>query len=291
MPISRISFFAGLSLLISLSAAGQEVTPVIRKQAETAPSADEIARELSNPNTPLASLTIKNQFRFFDGSLPGASDESNYTLLFQPALPFALENGDKLIWRPAIPLILDQPVFDPVRQDFGSEDGLGDIGFDLAYAQTSESGVLTAVGFFTTLPTASSSLLGSGRWSIGPEVLVGKISEKYVIGAFPNHQWDVAGWGDGSVNLTTMQLFGTWLPGGGWNVGSSPIMSYDWINEQWTVPLNLTVGKTMILGGKPWKLSAEVNYYVEKPDTFGAEWMVGFNITPVVENVLAKWFR
>ncbi|MEM9235353.1 MAG: hypothetical protein AAGB14_01140 [Verrucomicrobiota bacterium] len=255
------------------------------------PSADEIARELANPNTPLASLNFKNQFRFFNGSLPGASDQSGYTLLFQPGFPFALENGDQIIWRPAIPLIVDQPVFDPLTQNFNSESGLGDIGFDLAYARTTDNGLLTAFGLFTTLPTSTNSLLGAGRWSIGPELLIGKLTDTYVLGAFPNHQWDIAGWGDGSVNLTTMQVFATWLPGGGWNVGTSPILSYDWHNDQWTVPLNLTFGKTVILGGKPWKLSAEVNYYVEKPDTFGPEWMVGLNITPVVENALAKWFQ
>ncbi|MEM1084280.1 MAG: hypothetical protein AAGI48_09165 [Verrucomicrobiota bacterium] len=255
------------------------------------PSADEIARELANPNTPLASLNFKNQFRFFDGTLPGASDQSGYTMLFQPGFPFALENGDQIIWRPAIPLIVDQPVFDPLTQNFNSESGLGDIGFDLAYARTTENGLLTAFGLFTTLPTSTNSLLGAGRWSIGAEFLIGKLTDTYVLGAFPNHQWDIAGWGDGSVNLTTMQVFATWLPGGGWNVGTSPILSYDWHNDQWTVPLNLTFGKTVILGGKPWKLSAEVNYYVEEPDTFGPEWMVGLNITPVVENALAKWFQ
>lgn len=112
-----------------------------------------------------------------------------------------------------------------------------------------------------------------------------------MVGIFPSHQWDVAGWGDNDVNLTTIQVFGTLLPGDGWSIGTSPIMTYDWTNDQWTIPLNLNVGKTVIWGGTPWKLSAEVNYYIEKPDTFAAEWMVGINITPVVENFLAKMFE
>ena len=111
-----------------------------------------------------------------------------------------------------------------------------------------------------------------------------------MIGLFPNHQWDVAGWGDSPVNLSSMQVFATLLPSGGWNVGTSPIMTYNWETEDWTIPLNLTVGKTVILGGKPWKLSAEINYYVERPDAFAAEWMLGVNITPVVENVFASLF-
>jgi hypothetical protein len=82
------------------------------------PSAAEIAAELSNPNTALASLTFKNQFRWFEGDLPNADDQRSYTLLFQPALPFPLENGNKIIWHPAIPFFVDQPIFDPEKLDF-----------------------------------------------------------------------------------------------------------------------------------------------------------------------------
>lgn len=259
--------------------------------AEETRSADEIAKSLANPNTPLASITVKNQIRSFSGSLPNASSQTGYTALLQPSLPFALDNGSLLLWRPALPIVLDQPVFNADKLDFESESGLGDLAFDLAYATTSEAGVLTAYGLITTLPTASSSVLGSGKWSIGPEVLVGKITDKYVLGAFPNHQWDVAGWGDNSVSMTSIQVFATWLPGGGWNVGSVPISSYDWTNSQWNIPLNLQIGKTVIWNEAPWKLSAEVNYYVEKSDAFGAEWMVSLNFAPVVQNALANLFK
>jgi hypothetical protein len=86
-------------------------------------------------------------------------------------------------------------------------------------------------------------------------------------------------------------MFLVGLPGDGWSVGSTPILNYDWNAEQWTIPLNLTVSKTVQIGSTPWKLAAEINYYVEKPDTFGAEWMIGFNITPVVANFVEGWIR
>jgi hypothetical protein len=44
-------------------------------------------------------------------------------------------------------------------------------------------------------------------------------------------------------------------------------------------------------GKTPVKLELEVNYYVEQPDPFGPEWMVGFNIAPVVTNVFDKWIK
>ena len=61
-------------------------------------SAEEVARELSNPNSSLATLTFKNQYRWYTGDLPGADDQNNYTMLFQPVFPLSLpkdDNGNK----------------------------------------------------------------------------------------------------------------------------------------------------------------------------------------------------
>ncbi|MCB9911398.1 MAG: hypothetical protein H6827_00230 [Planctomycetes bacterium] len=38
-------------------------------------SAAETARQLANPNSPLASLTLKSQMRWYGGDLPGADDQ------------------------------------------------------------------------------------------------------------------------------------------------------------------------------------------------------------------------
>ena len=255
-----------------------------------APSADELAAELSNPNTAVATLTFKNQFRWFEGDLPDADSQSSYTLLFQPALPFVLDSGDKIIWRPAVPLLISQPVFEPGESSFSSVDGLGDIVMDLAYAPKRDDKLLIAYGLITSLPTATDDSLGTDRWTLGPEMLIASSYSKGLYGIFPNHQWDVAGSGDATINLTTIQPIFVYLPGGGWNVGSGPAITYDWENEQWTVPLQINVGKTIVLNGRPWKLSFEINYYIEQPDAFGPEWMISFNIAPVVKNGLANLF-
>jgi len=189
------------------------------------PSSQEIAAKLANPNTPLASLTLKLQYRTFTGDLPQADDQDTTSLLFQPSFPFPRANGDVVFFRPAIPLQFDQAVFNPRKLDFDSEFGLGDISFDLAYGRTTESGLLWAGGLVSTLPTATKDELGNNRWTLGPELLLGKLTKKYVLGVFPNHQWDIAGSGEADINLTTVQLFGTYLPGGGWNVGTSPVSS------------------------------------------------------------------
>jgi hypothetical protein len=255
------------------------------------PSAEEIAAKLANPNSPMASMTFKVQHRTFQGSLPNANDQDSTTVLFQPAFPFVTETGASVFFRPALPILIDQPVFNAPNQDFDTESGIGDLAFDLAYGRTTEDGILWAAGIISSLPVATEDTLGSDLFTLGPEFLIGKLTPKWVIGAFPSHQWDVGGSGDGDINLTSIQLFGTILPGGGWSYGTSPSMTYDHNSSQWTVPVNFNFGKTVIRNGRPWKLSAEINYYVDQPDAFGPEWMIGINIAPVVENPMANWFK
>ena len=168
-------------------------------------SAEEAARELANPNSPLASLTLKAQYTTFKGDLPNADDQDKVGLTFQPVLPFPLANGDKIIFRPAVPLSFDQPVFEPSRSDFSDEFGVGDIGFDLIYEGSAEGGIIWGLGTFGSLPTATDSDLGSDLWTVGPEVLIGKLDKKYVAALLTNHQWDFAGSGDGEVSSTLIQ--------------------------------------------------------------------------------------
>jgi hypothetical protein len=276
---------------VVLARPGAENGAPTARSGAAKPSADEIAASLANPNTPLASLNLKIQYRQFEGDLPGADDESGIGLVFQPGLPFPLDSGAKILFRPAIPLQIDQPVFDTASGEFDSESGIGDIGYDLAYAPKAEPGQMLAYGIVGSIPTATEDSLGSDRWTLGPEILIGKVTKNYLLGALATHQWDVAGSGDADISLTSFNLFYVFLPGGGWNVGTAPIMSYDHENDEATIPINLNAGKTVILNGRPWKIGAEINYFVDAPDAFAQEWFIGFNISPIVENGLINWFK
>jgi hypothetical protein len=46
-----------------------------------------------------------------------------------------------------------------------------------------------------------------------------------------------------------------------------------------------------MMGKTPVKFQLELNYYVEQPDAFGPEWLIGLNITPVVSNFVEAWIR
>jgi len=56
-----------------------------------------------------------------------------------------------------------------------------------------------AYGLITSVPTATNDL-GSGQWELNP---------KWVAGLFPNHQWDVTGWTENKINITSIQAFYT----------------------------------------------------------------------------------
>lgn len=296
MKLRKLLLISAVAACVCLVASGHAAEAESSATESGAKSADEIAKELANPNNSLASLTFKNQFRWYEGDLPGADDQDNYTLLFQPVFPFSMgetPSGGKanLFVRPAIPFLFDQPTFNTGSMKFEGQSGIGDIGFDVAYGVTEKTGILWALGAVGTLPTATDERLGSGQFSLGPNVFLAQFEKWGLYGVLANHQWDVAGWGDDYVSSSSVQPILTYLPGGGWNVGTGGILTYAWDTSQWTIPLNLNVGRTVMMGKTPVKVSLEVNYYVEQADAFGPEWMIGINLTPVVPNFVESWIR
>jgi hypothetical protein len=294
-------FGVALFLITCLATPGiaQEKPADSTKEEHEGKSADEVARELANPNSSLASLKFRNQFRWYKGDLPGADHQDNYTLLFQPTFPFPLAptaSGGKpnIFLRPAIPLLFEQPVPTLRGGRFGYDDttALGDIGFDLAYGVTEKNGLLWLAGMVGTLPTATDSAVAGKQWRLGPEALLAKFEKWGIYGIFPSHQWNVGGWGNKpGFSTTTIQPILVFLPGGGWKIATEPIMSYDWNNDDWTIPLQILVSRTVKIGKTPVNFEIEMDYYVDQPNAFGPEAMIALNITPVVPNIINSWIR
>jgi len=253
-----------------------------------------IARELQNPAGSLASLTFKNQIRWYQGDLPGADDESNYTLLFQPTFPFPIgttASGGKqnLFIRPAFPMQFDQPTFGP--SGFKDVTAFGDIGFDIAYGVTQPNGFIFLGGLVGTLPTATDNRVSGRQFRLGPEAFIGQSTDWGLIGIFPQHQWNVTGWSDSQHSTSEVQVIFNVNLGEGLVLSSQPMIFYDWVDNQWTVPVNAQVAKTVVVGSIPVRFQLELDYFVEGPDAFREEWLLGINITPVVPNFINNWIR
>jgi hypothetical protein len=254
-----------------------------------APSAAEIAKELSNPATLVSSLGNNIEYRKFKGDLPGAGDQESWVYTFQPAFPFPMGDGKILAFRPAFPVLLQQPVFDATTggfEDKGVE--LGDIPFDLAYGGTSKGGLITLAGLFGVLPTHTDDAVGSDQWRLGPELVLGVTKKWGVLGGLFSHQWNVGGGSDEpDTSISSLNYFYAFNLGGGLQFASGPTITYDWeadSGNRWTVPLGVGLSKTFIKGGRPIKTQLQLFYNVEQPDAFAQEWGVKLTITPVVKN-------
>lgn len=257
-----------------------------------APSAAELAKELANPATPLSSLGNNLEFRSFDGDLPGAGDQESWTYTFQPAFPFPQGDGKILALRPAIPIILQQPVFNAAEGRFKNESGLGDMGFDFIYGGTSPEGWITLAGLFGVLPTHTDDTLGSDQWRLGPNAVLGKASKTLTLGAVINHVWDIAGGDDEpGTSLSTINYFYAYNLGGGWQIASGPSATYNWkadSGQRWTIPLGIGLSKTFIAGKLPIKSQLQIFYNVEEPDAFAQDWGLKLTFSPVVKNPFVR---
>lgn len=245
-------------------------------------SADEMAKELANPNNPNATLNFKYQYQEMK------TGQANQTLVFQPSMPFTLDNGDMMFFRPAIPLMVDLHTAEDSNGNWESETGIGDISFDLMYGGATKTGMIWGAGALTSLPTGDKDLGMGETTAFGPEFIVAQLGKTSVLGVHSSHVWDVSG--DIDVSRTNTKVIAVYLPGGGYNIGTSPDIAYDHVADQWTIPVNLSVGKTVMLNDRAWKFSVGINYYVEHDEEFGPDWMIEFTVGPVVENVINNWF-
>lgn len=250
------------------------------------PSAQDIAAELSNPNTSLGTMSLQFDYIAFDGDLPGASSQHALRATFQPSLPYKLSDTTNLFVRPAIPLIISQDVPN-ANGGFDSQGiDLGDISFDASLAKSFPNGMVLLGGLAGTLPTATNDALGLDQWLLGPEFAVAKVQKWGVVGVLVSHQWDIAGEDDFSTSVTAGQYFYSINLRDGWQISGSPTFSYNHkadSDNALTLPLAVGVQKTTIIGGRPWKFGLQYWYYIESPDAFGPRHQIRIAISPVVK--------
>ena len=118
--------------------------------------------------------------------------------------------------------------------------GLGDINPTFFLSPAKPGTLIWGVGPTFTLPTATDSQLGTGKWSMGPAGVALTIQGPWVLGALANQQWSFAGWGDQDVSQLLIQPFVNYNLPDGWYLVSAPIITANWeasSGNTWTVPL------------------------------------------------------
>ena len=315
-PVSRVFMTIGLAVVLTLPAyAMEDVTEPdeLSDAVSTAPaepgsrkSVEEIAREMSNPLAAFFSFPVEYQYRTYQGDIPGAGDHSSSSFIFGATLPFRQKDGKGWVFRFALPFIEDQPIYwadrgyaewrirqqDPMAQGEGFwEDTHGHtdaVSFDLVYGGVKDSGLILSYGLAGILPTTSDTSNGRQQLILGPEVNIGKMTDRVVYGALISHIIDVAekkDKGTPDTTQTTIQAYFSYGLGNAWQLISNPTITYDWEGDsgnKLNLPLGVGIAKTVSLGKMPLRMAAEVQKYVVSTDRFSSDWLFKLTITPVI---------
>jgi hypothetical protein len=194
------------------------------------------------------------------------------------------------------------PGLAPIDAFSGRTTGFGDMYYVGLFAP--EKGIdvgggekfLWGAGFDLSFPTASTEILGSGRWSAGPSALGVYMGKKWKVGGLVQQYWDYAGdSGRDAVNLTNLQYFLFYSLDETTAIGASPNIIANWeqnSDNAFTVPVGIGIVKTFQIGKVPIRFGIEYHHSVVQPDTAaGTDWNVRFYIIPAIPSALFSWMQ
>ncbi|NVJ23235.1 MULTISPECIES: transporter [Myxococcus] len=231
----------------------------------------DLAKAVQNPVADLISVPLQDNLDL--GVEPG--ERVRNTLNIQPVVPLPLTREFNLIARVILP-ILYQP---DLADGSGGTFGLGDTSATFFVAPKKPGLFIWGVGPAFLLPTGTADVLGTGKWSVGPSVVVLVQPSPWSIGVLASNVFSVFGDDDrGTVNQLLLQYFITCNLPKGWYVTSAPILTANWegpSGERWTVPFGLGAGKVFTVGKQALNGSVSAYYNAIRPDLPGsAEWQL-----------------
>jgi hypothetical protein len=257
---------------------------------------NDLARHLNNPVGPVWNIVTQNNW-YFQKGFPSSAYRVQYVMNFQPVLPVPLTSRWNFVFRPVIPLE-SNPYIRGVNLANGTVNwsrtgGLGDIDLDSFLVPNWQPWLILGLGTSLVLPTASTYDLGQGKVQLGPAVVVGFLTKKWIGGVFVQNWWSLAGThATPVVNRMNLQYFLYRMLPNAWQVGFAPNVLVDWRADgknQATFPLGLGVGKTFKYGVlPPIQMSLEFQWMALHPDDFGQRFNLRFVFKPVVPALIKK---
>ncbi len=262
---SKYAIYTALCAVIAAIGPAQETQP---------DEAAELAKKLANPVAALISIPLQYNYEENYGQ---NDDGSKSVLNIQPVWPFSLNEDWNLITRTIIPLVDQQDI--PSGTD---KSGLGDITQSFFFSPKEPvGGWILAAGPVFLYPTASDDVLGGEKWGAGPTALALRQEGPWTYGMLANHIESFAGADDrAEISATFVQPFVSYITKTKTTFGLNTESTYDWENEQWTVPVNATVSQLLKVGPQIFQVSVGARYWAETPENgpedFGVRAMLTF---------------
>jgi hypothetical protein len=212
-------------------------------QDKKAPGAQQLAEKLSNPVANLISVPFQNNTVWGIGENNGTQNVLN----FQPVIPISISKGLNLINRIITPVIAQFNVTGLGE----SQNALGDIQFSM-FLSPAKSKVIWGIGPIFSIPTATNTFTGSGRFSVGPTGVFLYQKSGWTMGALVNQYWSVGGNPDrGNQTQGYLQPFlsYSWKSGGGFTLNAE--MTQNWKVKRTQTYMNLVFSGLTKLGKFP----------------------------------------
>jgi hypothetical protein len=247
----RRNFFCGCFTVIAL---------LLVHLDEQATAQSDLAQQAQNPIASLAAVPLQSNWDFG----VGPDKRTRYVGVYQPVIPFKLNEDWSFISRMVVPVINA-----PIDLD-GNVHGLGDSSAQFFFSPLNDSKFIWGVGPNVLLPTRSDPRLGVGDWGVGVNG-VGLLSDgPLVFGALLSQTWGMGG----NTNPFLFQPFFNYNFDKGYFVSVSGEFSADWElpeNERWSIPFGPGCGRTFAVKGQPLTINCRFAPYLEAP-TNGPEW-------------------
>lgn len=245
-------------LLVSIAICADDV------EADTE---EELAIKLANPVANLISVPIQANY---DENYGPKEDGSIWRINVQPVIPFSIGQDWNLITRTIMPII-DQDDF-PVKGM--GESGLGDVVQSFFFSPKKPfNGWILGAGPVFLWPTATDDALGGEKWGVGPTAVALKQQGQWTFGFLTNHIESFAGDDDRKdVSATFLQPFVTYVTHTKTSLSFTSETTYDWKNEEWSVPLICSVAQMLKIGPQILQVGASARYWADSPDNGPEDW-------------------
>jgi hypothetical protein len=245
-------------------------------KAEEASDEAELAKKTLNPVANLISLPI--QFNY-DHKIGPTDNGKKYVVNIQPVIPFSIGPEWNLISRTILPLADQDDILPGGKADAS---GLGDTtqSFFFSPKKPTASGWIWGAGPVILLPTATDDDLGGEKWGLGPTAVALRQAHGFTYGILANHIWSVAGDSDRSdISATYLQPFFAYTTKTFTSFTINTESTYDWEDDQWSVPINFMVSQVLKIGSQPISLQVGPRYWAESSDSSPEGWGFRFTFT------------
>ncbi|PRY23544.1 hypothetical protein CLV78_10433 [Aliiruegeria haliotis] len=259
------------ALLVCFVGAVSSLASGVQAQSE-----EELAKQLANPIASLISVPIE---LIYDEGLGADGNGSQTAFVVKPVIPFSISEDWNVISRTIIPFVSQSDI-----TPGPSREGLADVvqSFFFSPKQPTAGGLTWGVGPVFQIPfdaiATADNRPGRNEWGAGLTGVALKQSGPWTYGMLANHIWNIDTSAP-SQSDTFLQPFVNYTTQNAWTFALNTESTYDWLSEEWTVPVNLKTSKLVSIGGQRISLSATARHWVTSPDGGPDDWGVTLGAT------------